>query len=131
MKGHGQLTIQARTGKPLLEQTLVLRPVPAAHYVQVAVRDSGPGIAPGVRARIFEPFFTTKIMGTTPGTGLGLSTVYTIAQQDGLGLAMETVLEQGTTFQVWIPIIESKGGAAGSGLDSPIANRKPTDQHPI
>ena len=131
MKGHGQLTIQARTGKPLLEQTLVLRPVPAAHYVQVSVRDSGPGIAPGVRPRIFEPFFTTKIMGTTPGTGLGLSTVYTIAQQDGLGLAMETVLEQGTTFQVWIPIIESKGGAAGSGLDSPIANRKPTDQHPI
>jgi signal transduction histidine kinase len=103
MKGSGQLVIQARTGNHLPDN-LVLRPRTAQMYVEVSVKDTGPGIAAEDLPRIFEPFFTTKIVGTSLGTGLGLSTVYTIAQQDGLGLAVESSLGQGTTFRIWFPL---------------------------
>ena len=84
--------------------TLVLRPKEAPTYVELAVIDSGPGIAPEVLPRIFEPFFTTKHRGATRGTGLGLSTVYTMSEQDGLGIAVETQPGQGARFHIFIPV---------------------------
>jgi signal transduction histidine kinase len=60
-------------------------------------------MTPEIRARIFEPFFTTKQMGASPGRGLGLSTVYMVAEQEGLGLGLETAPQQGAVFQIFIP----------------------------
>jgi signal transduction histidine kinase len=77
--------------------------------VELTVADSGPGIPPEVLPRIFEPFFTTKNIGATRGTGLGLSMIYTAAQADGLGLAVETVIGRGTVFRVVIPDQGSSG----------------------
>src|SRR5581483_11395560 len=56
MRGAGRLTVSTRRRDDVAE---------------LAVADTGPGIAPEVLPRIFEPFFTTK--GPTSGTGLGLS----------------------------------------------------------
>src|SRR5690606_16991742 len=50
---------------------LTLRVGEAGDQVEVAVTDTGGGIAPDVAARAFEPFFTTK----DKGTGLGLATI--------------------------------------------------------
>jgi two-component system sensor kinase FixL len=47
--------------------------------LEVAIRDSGPGLAPEQRMRIFEPFFTTK----SKGTGLGMAIVQRIVQAHG------------------------------------------------
>jgi signal transduction histidine kinase len=102
MQGKGKLTIMVRPrgdGK-----TGLLSPRPAAGYVELIVRDSGPGIPPTVLPRVFEPFFTTKQGGSEHGTGLGLTTVYSIARQDGLGLDLETELGQGTTFRVLLAV---------------------------
>jgi hypothetical protein len=54
-------------------------------------------------ATYLRAFFTTKTKGSTHGTGLGLSTVYTIAQQDGLGLGVDTQAGIGSIFRVLIP----------------------------
>jgi signal transduction histidine kinase len=54
--------------------------------------------------RIFEPFFTTKAFSARRGTGLGLSMVYELAGQMGAGLAVESVVDQGSTFTLIIPV---------------------------
>jgi signal transduction histidine kinase len=54
--------------------------------------------------RIFDPFFTTKHSSSALGTGLGLSLVYSIAEQAGLGLQVENGPGSGASFSVWIPV---------------------------
>jgi signal transduction histidine kinase len=103
MNGAGQLAVTVRPLAAVPKAGLVLAPREAPSYVELVVADSGPGIAPHVLPRIFEPFFTTKNVGATRGTGLGLSMVYSAAQADGLGLAVESTPGRGTTFRVVIP----------------------------
>jgi signal transduction histidine kinase len=72
--------------------------------VVVEIGDSGPGIAPQVKAHIFEPFFTTKAVGQ--GTGLGLDTVQRIVKKHRGSI--EVISEPGDTrFQVWLPMAEN------------------------
>ena len=70
-------------------------------YVELGVTDSGVGISAEVLPLIFEPFFTTKKSGE--GTGLGLSTVYGIAQQDGGFVSVESEPGKGARFRVCLP----------------------------
>jgi hypothetical protein len=74
-------------------------------YICLQVSDSGSGIAPDVLPRIFDPFFTTKEVGA--GTGLGLATVYAIAQQHEGWVDVQSELGRGTTFRVLLPQADS------------------------
>ncbi len=78
---------------------------PPGHYVMLEVSDTGCGMEPGIQAHLFEPFFTTKKVGE--GTGLGLSVVYGIVQQNAGDIAVESVSEQGTRFRVYLPQVEA------------------------
>jgi len=69
--------------------------------VVVTIRDSGVGISQSDVGRIFDPFFTTKEVGT--GTGLGLSTSYSIIQRHGGTIQVESEPKCGSTFEVWLP----------------------------
>jgi two-component system, cell cycle sensor histidine kinase and response regulator CckA len=73
-------------------------------FVCLTVSDSGCGIAPENLRHIFEPFFTTKEVGK--GTGLGLATVYGVVKQHGGWLEVESQVNQGSTFKVFLPSIE-------------------------
>jgi signal transduction histidine kinase len=104
MSGRGRLTVSARPVSHAAD--LALAPAGARAYVELAVRDSGPGMAPEHLARIFEPFFTTKAGRTQPGTGLGLSVVDTIARQSGWGLGVRSQPGEGAEFVVLLPASE-------------------------
>ncbi|MGC4075703.1 MAG: PAS domain-containing protein [Rubrivivax sp.] len=89
---------QARAlGEPALAEG------PVAH---LWVRDDGHGIAPDVLSRIFEPFYTTKPVGK--GTGLGLSVVHGIVQAHGGAIRVDSRLDAGSTFHVYLPSPEAQ-----------------------
>jgi len=80
-----------------------LRP---GRYVRIAVTDSGSGMSPEVLSQAFEPFFTTKDPGE--GTGLGLSTVYGIANSYGGFVTVYSEVGVGTTFKVYLPATDDE-----------------------
>lgn len=75
------------------------------NYVEIAVSDTGTGIAPENLDHIFEPFFTTK--SADKGTGLGLFTVQTIVRNHNGFLRVNSEIKKGTTFLVYIPASKS------------------------
>ena len=76
--------------------------VAGADTVTVRLQDNGPGIPPDHRELVFEPFFSTKREGE--GTGLGLSIVRKIVQQHAGSVRIESQTDQGTTFEIELPI---------------------------
>ncbi|HEX6643324.1 MAG TPA: ATP-binding protein [Gemmatimonadales bacterium] len=75
----------------------------AGTFAEIAVSDTGTGIAPDVLPHIFEPFFTTKPIGQ--GTGLGLAMCYGIVKQADGHIAVESAPGTGTTIRVRLPAL--------------------------
>lgn len=71
--------------------------------VKISVKDNGNGIPESIKEKIFQPFFTTKPTGQ--GTGLGLSLSYDIVKAHGGELAMNSTIDEGTTFIVMLPLV--------------------------
>ena len=74
-----------------------------AGEIEVAVEDSGPGIAPEGLGRLFEPFFTTK----ANGMGIGLSISRTIIEAHGGRIWAENNAGEGATFRFTLPLAEA------------------------
>jgi PAS domain S-box-containing protein len=80
--------------------------------VEIAVRDTGVGVAADIAERIFEPFFTTKPVGRGTGQGLSLARGIVVERHGGT-LTFESRAGEGTTFFIRLPI----GVAAASGKE--------------
>jgi signal transduction histidine kinase len=87
MKEGGALRISAHTRDDMIE---------------LRFTDTGPGIPPADLPHIFEPFYTTK----TEGTGLGLAIGFTIIEQHGGTLNVESEPGAGATFIIRLPKAE-------------------------
>jgi PAS domain S-box-containing protein len=70
--------------------------------VWVSVADTGGGIPQEQINRIFEPFYTTK----KKGTGLGLMIVQRIVRSHGGRIELESHVDKGTSFRIWLPLHE-------------------------
>ncbi|MFY9748942.1 MAG: HAMP domain-containing sensor histidine kinase, partial [Acidobacteriaceae bacterium] len=86
--GKGQIVVSTRTSGP---------------FAEIAISDTGTGIAPEIRTRIFEPFFTTKEPGSGTGQGLALAHSVVVKKHQGK-IWCETEVGAGTTFFVHLPI---------------------------
>jgi signal transduction histidine kinase/streptogramin lyase len=112
MSGRKRIVLATRFAKPPPSE-VILAPAPAAGYVFVSVQDFGCGIPAENLQRIFEPFFTTKAMSAKRGTGLGLSMAYELAKKLEAGLAVESVVNQGSTFTLVLPVREDPRPESG------------------
>ncbi len=74
-------------------------------YVEIAVTDTGAGIAPENIEKVFQPFFTTK--GPEAGSGLGLSMIYGFVKQSAGHIKIYSEVGHGTTVKIYLPIMKS------------------------
>ncbi|MFZ0267464.1 PAS domain S-box protein [Caulobacter sp.] len=99
MPRGGRIRIGARTVEGI---PAVRGHAPASGaFVAVDITDDGAGMTPETLKKIFEPFFTTKPVDK--GTGLGLSQVYGFAKQSRGEIDVESRLNAGTTFTLYLP----------------------------
>ncbi|MGG7579282.1 PAS domain S-box protein [Rhizobium sp. Nf11,1] len=87
-------------------------PLPAGRYIRIAVIDEGEGMDAKTLEQAVTPFFTTK--GVGKGTGLGLSMVQGLASQSGGRLILKSTLGEGTTAELWFPIVIAEQTAEAS-----------------
>ncbi len=99
---------------------------PSGPYVQIAMSDTGGGLEADSAAHIFEPFFSTK--ETDKGKGLALAMVYGIVKQSKGYIWTESVDEEGTTFKIQFPRIDTQQPA---GLEQTAFHRVSTERKTV
>lgn len=78
------------------------------NYVWFSIKDSGSGIEEENLIRIFDPYFSTKNKQSGSGSGLGLYVTYGIIKAHKGQIEVSSIINQGTTFDVFIPAFEPK-----------------------
>jgi PAS domain S-box-containing protein len=92
---------------------------PEGPCVRLAVEDTGPGLAPEIRAHLFEPFFSTK--GAATGSGLGLASIQEVVRRGGGWIVATDALQgSGARFEIHLPRagpVSASSAAAAAGAD--------------
>jgi PAS domain S-box-containing protein len=105
-----RLAERSRLGRRSGDRLGARRPAPLLDLVEVRIQDNGPGIPAAVLARVFDPFYTTR----TQGTGLGLSICQTIIREHGGSISIESVVGQGTSVLIDLPVEKRHGDRRGN-----------------
>ena len=104
MPDGGELTVGSCIVELKNNQVMEHGKATPGQYAQIFVRDTGTGIEKDVLKRLFDPFFTTK--EPDKGTGLGLSVAYGIVEKAGGFISVDSVLGEGATFMINLPLVE-------------------------
>lgn len=104
MPNGGLLLLSASNRTLTAEEASQIEGARAGSWLVIEVKDNGTGIPPEILHQIWQPFFTTKIAGK--GTGLGLTTVRSIAASHNGFVTLESEVGVGTVFRVYLPADE-------------------------
>ncbi|MEJ2540150.1 MAG: ATP-binding protein [Gemmatimonadota bacterium] len=103
--GRGRVTARTeriRLGEDRSADVPIAAVLPAGDYVRLTVEDNGQGMSAETLDRLFDPFFTTK----ESGRGLGLAAVSGIVRGSQGHIEVDSTLDVGTTFRVYLPRVE-------------------------
>ncbi len=100
MPEGGTLYIDVENIQDIKENTV---PHLSGDFVKINMRDEGAGISDKHLGKIFDPYFTTK----QTGSGLGLTTVYSIIAKHNGHISIDSKLGIGTTFTLYFPADKS------------------------
>jgi two-component system sensor histidine kinase PilS (NtrC family) len=84
---------------------------PSSPWIEIAVRDTGRGIPREDLERVFDPFYTTR----PSGTGLGLSIARKSLERMGGRIGVESQVDLGTTFRIWLQRAPAHTALPGRG----------------
>jgi PAS domain S-box-containing protein len=115
MRGTGAIRIGLRTVTQARGICASCRQKVEGRYIELSVRDTGPGIPPQVMERMFEPFFSTKEVGR--GTGMGLSLAHGIVHEHGGHILVDCIQNERTKFRVLLKAPEDEAGGGGPADD--------------
>jgi len=124
MPDGGTLAVEARDTTLTEEEAQRNIDAEPGHYVCIRVQDTGTGMPDEVADKIFEPFFSTKEEGE--GTGLGLSTAYSIVKSHDGFIDVESEEGAGTTFWVYLPATTEEEAEAAPEAAAPDGDTPPT-----
>ncbi len=86
-------------------------------YIKISVVDNGVGIPKEHLKKIFDPFFTTK----DDGSGLGLTCSYSIIKNHGGHLSVHSIIETGTTFEIFLPAADRSPDEQQNNEAAPVS----------
>jgi PAS domain S-box-containing protein len=111
MPGGGTIQVRAENVRITEHDPLRLGP---GNHVKVTIVDQGIGIPEEHLQKVFDPFFTTK----QKGSGLGLSTSYSIVKRHNGALQVESRLGGGTKIHIYLPALPEGGAKRGTQRDA-------------
>jgi PAS domain S-box-containing protein len=101
---------------------------PAPTMLRVSVSDDGQGIAAELHDKIFLPFQRAgQELGTIEGTGIGLTICRRVAELMEGSVGFRSVLGEGSTFWIDLPLLSAADGAAEQARASLDATSKLSD----
>ena len=106
MPKGGELTYRVSNFEFLQNKEIFYPDMKKGEYVKLEIIDTGTGIPSQVLDKIFDPFFSSKEEGK--GTGLGLSIVYGIVQSCGGVIDVNSEINKGTHFSIFLPATSQK-----------------------
>jgi PAS domain S-box-containing protein len=98
-------------------------PLEGGKYVKISIKDHGMGISSEHLSKIYDPYFSTKQRGSQKGMGLGLTICYSIVKNHEGLITAESQLGEGTTFHIYLPVIEKKAIEEKKIIEKPLAGR--------
>ena len=85
--------------------TVIVSVTSTPEQVGIAIQDTGPGMSLEEQEKIFQPFFRgTQGKRFPQGMGLGLSIARDLAEAHGGHLTVESILDKGSRFTIWLPV---------------------------
>ncbi|MBA7540901.1 Sensor kinase CckA [subsurface metagenome] len=94
-------------------------PLKDGKYVKISIRDQGIGILENHLSKIFDPYFTTK----HKGSGLGLSTSYSIIKQHDGYITVDSEVGKGTIVYIYLPSSRTKALIKSDKKEKPISGQ--------
>jgi len=126
MQGRGQVIISLRQATHTNCVCASCRQLFSGEFVELAVKDNGPGIPVEILDRMFEPFFTTKEVGK--GSGMGLSSIHGIVHDYDGHVLVDTWLGAGTTMKILFRSLKEQSAPLHLALPEALEHGKSTLQ---